>query len=692
MNTLLLEIGTEEIPAGYIAPALTALSANLLQRLDRARISHGSASTFGTPRRLAVEIQHVAEKQEPLTTEIIGPPKKFAYDENGNPTVAAQKFAEKIGVPLNHLSIKETDKGSYLCAVKVEAGKPSKTVLKTILPDLILATPFPKTMRWAALDIFFARPIHTILAMLGSQVILFSLGNIKSSSFTMGHSFMNPGRIRISDPKEYVMKLRRAHVLTDVGERRRQVEQAIENAARKLNGNVLKDDELVDIVTNLVEYPVAAAGKFDQSYLELPKEILITAMREHQKYFAVVDKKGDLIPFFIAVNNTRTKNQALAAKGHERVIRARLADAKFFFKADHAEKPDAWVEKLKGVLFQAELGTMFEKVRRIRAMAEFLSDEAGLDAGLRNQISRAAWLCKADLVSRVVGEFPKLQGIMGRVYSKLAGEPQSVSEAIEEHYRPTHSGGELPQTMTGAILGIADKIDSICGCFHAGLIPTGASDPYALRRQGIGIVLIMLNRGFAFSLRKMIQKSLSLFQKEEHKDIREATENVYAFLQNRMVHILSEHGFSKDTVQAVVEISADCIPDVWNRTKALERLRTARDFEPLAVAFKRVANIIRQAGYAEKGEVDQGLFQHKCEESLFSAYQKVKSDVEHHLPKGDVEKALLKIASLRKPVDAFFDGVLVMAEDENIRKNRLSLLARIASLFERFADFGKIST
>ncbi|MEW5908418.1 MAG: glycine--tRNA ligase subunit beta [Thermodesulfobacteriota bacterium] len=692
MNTLLLEIGTEEIPAGYIAPALTALAGNLVQRLDGLRIEHGIPKTYGTPRRLTVEIQGVAKKQLPLTTTITGPPRSVAFDSSGKPTVAAQKFSEKVGISVARLSIRELEKGAYLCADKVEPGKSSKEVLASILPELILATPFPKAMRWAGLDISFARPIHTILAMLGRQVIPVTLGNVKSAPFTMGHAFMKPGKIRIGTPEEYEKKLRSAHVIADIRERRRQVEKEITKAARKLKGEVLQDEDLLDIVTNLVEYPVASVGKFDPVYLSLPREILITAMREHQKYFALVDKKGDLMPFFIAVNNTRTKNAALAARGHERVIRARLADAKFFFESDRQESLDTWVERLNGVLFQADLGTMHEKVRRVRQIAEFLSDEAGLDADLKKTVSRAAWICKADLVSRVVGEFPKLQGVMGRVYSKLAGEAPLTGDAVEEHYRPTFSGGLLPQTISGALLGIADKLDTICGSFHAGLIPTGASDPYALRRQGIGIVQIMLNRGFPFSLKKLIEKSLSFFSGEGKGGGEEISEKIYAFLQNRMMYMLSEEGFSKDTIQAVMEVSGECIPDVWARVKALERLRELPDFEPLAVAFKRVVNIIRQSGYKEKRDVNPVLFQEACEGNLLSAFQKVNSRVEGHLRKGDFKNALLEIAMLRKPVDAFFDGVLVMAEDEKIRINRLALLAGIASLFDRFADFGKIST
>jgi len=691
MDTLLLEIGTEEIPAGYIEPALDALSQTIVRKLDAARIVHGGVNVYGTPKRLAVEIAGVAEKQAPLSVEMIGPPKKVGFDDQGRPTVAAEKFAEKAGVAVAKLIVKETEKGAYLCAQKMERGKSSRAVLSTILPETILATPFPKSMRWGTLSISFARPIHTVLALLGNKIIPFTVGDIKSGRMTLGHRFMASGRIRVDHPKEYVKKLRGAHVLADIRARKKSVRAAVEKAAGKIGGRVLEDDALLDTVTHLVEYPVPSTGRFDDAFLELPPEILITAMRRHQKYFAVEDDKGRLMPHFIAVNNTRTRNPSLVATGHERVLRARLSDARFFFNSDLSETFDQRVEKLKGVLFQSELGTMHEKIQRVRDMAAYLSDAAAMPSDVKKEVKRAAWLCKADLVSQVVGEFPELQGIMGRVYAEKSGEPERVARALEEHYRPTHSGGVLPGDPVGALLSIADKLDSICGCFSVGLVPTGASDPYALRRQGIGIVLIMLSRNFQFSLKAAVQKGLSLFPEAVCKDAA-AGEKIFSFLQNRMVHLLAEEGYAKDVIQAVTAVSSDCVPDVWARVKALDHLKKAPDFEPLAVAFKRAVNIIKQAGGGAVPEVKESLFSDKSEKALYAAYQKTAGDVEQLLKKGAYEKALVCIASLREPVDAFFDAVLVMAEDARVRRNRLAVLSLIAGLFERIADFSKIST
>ena len=699
MDNLLLEIGAEEIPAGYIQPALTFLSSTLKKKLTDARIEHGPAAVYGTPRRLAVKVENVAPKQKSIKSEVIGPPAKVGFDENGMPTMAAQKFAEKVGVSVRQLAVKETARGSYLAAAKMERGLATQILLKEMLPEIISSIPFPKKMRWADLDVEFARPITSILALLGKSVVTFHFGNIKSGRYTYGHSFMAPGKIKLDVADDYLEKLRTVKVLADMAERKKMLEHGIAEVAQKIGGHILPDDELVDIVNNLVEYPVPVAGKFDEAFLEVPDEVLINAMREHQKYFAVVDNDNKLMPNFIAVNNTAARDLALAAKGHERVLRARLADAQFFYQGDLEITDDDRVEKLKRVLFQAKLGTMYEKSERVVKIAENLADLVAYmpapdtkDADLKTQVSRAARLSKADLVSQVVGEFPKLQGVMGRVYATVAGELPMVAAAIEEHYRPVYSGAPLPATPVGAILSIADKIDSICGCFSAGLVPTGASDPYALRRQGIGIVQILKDNGFSFSLRNLIQDSVTQFGGKSDQEGSELIENVYRFLQNRISHLLVEDGYSKDTVAAVLNVSCDNIPHTWSRVGALEKLKAKPDFEPLAAAFKRVVNIIRKADDIQTTAVDQKLFQHESERALLAAYEAVKMKVEDHLQKDLFDRALVEIASLRDTVDAFFDGVMVMADDMAVRRNRLALLGHIAALFGGFADFSKLST
>ncbi len=688
MERLLLEIGTEEIPAGYIQPALDALAADVARKLTDARIDHGAVHTYGTPRRLVLAVEAVAARQKPKTEEVLGPPERVAVDAQGQYTLAARKFAEKVGLTAERLRIADTEKGRYLCAVISDKGTSTKKLLPQILPEAILNMPFPKAMRWSDLTISFARPIQSVVALLGKSVVAFTLGGrIKSGRQAWGHMFMDHKRVKIESADDYLESLRKAQVIVEIQARKQMVREQIAAAAEQLGGHILPDEALLDTVTNLVEIPVACGGRFDETFLELPREILITSMREHQKYFAVVDAAGQLMPCFVAVNNTRAKDMALVAKGHQRVLRARLSDAQFFYRADLEQKMEAWNERLKGVLFQAQLGSMHAKVQRVQQIAIQLADVAASE--IKPLVSRAAQLCKADLVSQVVFEFTNLQGIMGRHYAAAAGEHPDVAQAIEEHYRPTYSGGPLPQNRVGALLAIADKLDTICGCFSVGLAPTGASDPYALRRQSIGIVQIMLAQQFTFSLRAAIDISLKHFAPANANETAEA---VYGFIQQRIAHILSEEGFAKDIVAAVVSVSVDHIPNVWQRVAALQALKGAPDFEPLAVAFKRAVNIVRKADAVAGHSPDTALFAETAETALYEAYHRVKQQMEQCLSAGDLHQTLRVIATLREPVDRFFEDVMVMAEDAALRRNRLALLQAVASLFGRIADFSKITT
>jgi glycyl-tRNA synthetase beta chain len=691
MDSLLLEIGTEEMPAGYIVPALNAMAEHLLRKMDEARIAHGAALTFGTPRRLAVAVEAVAPKQAAVSSEMIGPPARVGYDEAGRLTLAAEKFAEKAGVRIGALSVRRTERGDYLVARKTERGRATRTLMQQILPEVILATPFPKTMRWGTLKIAFGRPIHNIVAILGDRVIPFTLGGVKSGRTTVGHSFMQPGKLSLADASQYADRLLKARVIAAIDQRRQAVAEEIRTAARAVGGTVIDDPALLDTVTNLVEWPVATAGRFDEAFLALPKEILITAMREHQKYFAVMAPDGALKPTFIAVNNTRAKDLGLVASGHERVLRARLKDAQFFYNGDLETAAETRLEKLKGVLFQAELGSVHDKTLRVAALAADVAAAAGGDGRLLAQVRRAARLCKTDLVSQVVYEFPKLQGTMGRIYAQVDGEAHEVAAAIEEHYRPTHAGGVLPATDTGAVVAIADKLDSICGCFSVGLVPTGAADPYALRRQAIGLIQILLKRDMDVSLRALIDRAVGGFAAARRAPAETVGDQVARFLQQRMENLLVEEGYGRDSVQAVLGAAADRVPDVWRRVAALAALKSEADFEPIAVAFKRVVNIIRKADPAEGGQLAGERLAVTCERDLHAALVAVRQRVEDYLAGGDVVGALKETALLRGPVDAFFDGVMVMDQDPLVRANRLALLREVAALFDRFADFSKLS-
>jgi glycyl-tRNA synthetase beta chain len=640
---------------------------------------------------LTLIVEELAPRQTSITSEIVGPPRKAAYDAEGRPTVAAVKFAEKVGLPLAKLGLTSTAKGEYLCAVVSASGQASTGVLKTILPEVILAVPFPKSMRWAGLSISFARPIVSILALYGASSIRFEVGSIPSGRTSFGHRFMHPRKIAIADPSQYVECLRSAFVVVDPVERRELIAAAISRAAESVGGKILPDADLLDIVTQLVEFPAAAAGGFSKEYLELPNEVLITAMREHQKYFAVVDSAGRLLPHFIAVNNTPARDMTVVTRGHERVLRARLEDAKFFYHTDKGASLDRFTEKLKNVLFQAQLGSVYDKVVRIGRLAGFLAGRSGGDERLTQHVERAAYLCKADLVSHMVGEFPKLQGVMGRVYARLQGEPAEVAAAIEEHYRPVAAGAELPETSAGAILAVADKMDTLCGCFRAGLIPTGTADPYGLRRQGIGILQILRSREIALPLSELVEKALSLFDFNSETEAAETASKVGAFLENRLAYVMTEEGYDKDTVAAVLGAGVRDVPAAWRRVNALQRLKTQPDFEPIAAAFKRVVNIIRKAGETAAGEVAEGLFEHPSESGLLAAGRSVQAQLQEDLNRGQYSQALARMATLRGPVDAFFEHVMVMADDAQVRRNRLSLLALVAGLFDTFADFSKLS-
>ena len=691
MKTLLLEIGTEEIPAGYIIPALNAFKENILQALDKSRIDHGTAHILGTPRRLALMIKNMADLQTPQTSTITGPPERVGFDEKGTPTLAAEKFASKAGVQLDQIKVEDTPKGRYLTVVIQEKCESTVAILERFLEHEILSIPFPKRMKWGALSITFARPIISLVGLLGDKILDFKVGNIHSAAQIFGHQFMYPGKYTVDSADQYVTVAEAAGVIPDIEKRKAMLVAAIGICAKEHNAHILEDEELINIVTNLVESPFPVVGAFDDAFLEVPDEVLITAMREHQKYFALVDEKGNLKPLFIAINNTRAKDMQLVARGHEKVLRARLSDAKFFYEVDCKSSLDAFAEKLKAVTFQEKLGTVYEKTLRIGNIVDYLARESAYDdkETLTQDVARAAKICKSDLVSQVVIEFTKLQGIIGRAYALKTGEKEAVAFAIEQHYRPVYSGGKLPENPVACLLALADKLDTICGCFSVGLIPTGGADPYALRRQGIGIIQIMLEENLDLSLTAMIDKSLDVYGVEAAKRQETAVE-IKEFLKNRMVNILTDMAFSKEAVNSALWASFDTLPDVVLRVRALDSLRKEPDFEPLSITFKRVGNILKKATDISGVSVDETLFEDPSETALFIAVNDVRQLVDQLIKEGNYDGALMHIATLRPKVDTFFDDVMVMAKDEKLRRNRISLLSSVSGLFENIADFSRI--
>ncbi len=476
MKELLLEIGTEEIPAGFIPQALHDLENLVRKELETNRIDFENVRSLGTPRRLVLFVESVSERQRDWEEKKIGPSRQAAFDKDGNPTRAAIGFAKGQSVPVESLQVVQTEKGEYVCATKKEAGKPTADLLPLLFPRMILSIPFQKSMRWADVPIRFVRPIHWILALFGGETIPFEIGNVRSGNVTYGHRFMRPGAIPVEGFQDYLKKTREAFVLVDPGERKKKIEEEMAREETTLSGQVLKDEELLDEVSFLVEYPVALCGGFDSKFLSLPAEVLIHSMKEHQRYFPIVDRQGRLLPQFICISNIAPADPKVVIKGNERVLRARLADAAYFFQEDMKVPLEKRVEQLKQVVFQAKLGTSYEKMSRFRQLASWIAER--IDPALKGAVERAAFLCKADLVTGMVGEFPKLQGIVGREYARLSGEKTEVAEAIHEHYLPAFAGDRLPGSPIGDIVSMADKMDTIVGCFGVGLAPTGTADPF----------------------------------------------------------------------------------------------------------------------------------------------------------------------------------------------------------------------
>lgn len=686
----IFEIGAEEIPAGYMAPALEALEERLTKALKDADLGFERIQTWATPLRIAFAVYGLDEKQEDAVKDVTGPPVRAAYDADGNPTKAAVGFAKGQGAEVGDLITVDTPKGEYI-AVKLNIkGRSSSEVLREIVPPLILGLPFPKSMRWGRGEVVFVRPIHWIVSVLDGQVLPMSIGDIHAGSSSRGHRFLHPGTVEITSPNEYEEKLAAAHVHVSAEKRQelalKELDRVVAEADEPLK--ILKDEELTAEVGNLVEEPVAVLGSFDDKFLALPADILVTAMKEHQRYFALTGENAILRPYFIAVNNTRARDMNVVKKGHERVLRARLDDARFYFEEDRKATLESRQEELKRVVFHVKLGTSWQKVERFRKLADYLSDL--LEPEVKGDLLRAAELCKCDLVSGVVGEFPVLQGVMGREYARLDGEKDAVAQAIYEHYMPIRAGGDLPASSIGALLSIADKVDTIVGCFSVGLIPTGGADPFALRRQALGVINIILDRGLRLSLADLVDKAIEGLSEWIKRPVDEVKSDVMEFFRLRLKNQLTGQGVSTDGAEAVLALFNDDYVSAVNRVKALEDIKTREDFNDLAVAFKRVVNIIRKFG-AQDG-FDNGKIAADQEKALADAVEVVEQKAERQLQHDDYSALLADIVELKPVVDGFFDHVLVDDPDPEIKANRLALLTRVSRLFDQIADFTKIST
>lgn len=687
---LLLEIGTEEIPAAFMPGALAALKALMEKELAARRITFKDMQTFGTPRRLVFMAYKVAPVQTDLESEKLGPAKNIAFDKDGKPTKSAMGFAKGQGVDIKDITIVSTDKGEYICAKKHEKGVATASLLPEIFTRVLGQLPFPKSMRWRDLDTRFARPIHWIVALYSGAVVPFTFADIDSGDTTRGHRFMAPGPVQVSGIASYLEAMKKASVVIDQNQRKKTIVEKLHELAKKAGGVPDADETLVEEVMFLVEAPFPVLCSFEKEFLELPKEVLVTTMKKHQKYFPVLDAGGRALNYFIAVNNTEVIDAAVVVNGHERVLRARLSDARFFYGEDQKKSLPGLSESLKNVLYQKKLGTSYEKMERFRSLAVQLA-ETLMNPTIKGKVERAAYLCKADLVSEMVGEFPELQGVMGREYARLAGEPEAVYEAIYEHYLPRFAGDGLPATDVGAVVSIADKLDTIAGCFAIGLIPSGTADPYALRRQCLGIINILLSRKYNISLADLAAAAADLLAAKTSRPQGDIVADVLAFFSGRLSNQLTSQGAAYDVVEAVLSLGLDNLTDSVNRIEALQQMKKDADFEPLAVSFKRVVNIVKKSGRPEAA-IDPSIFEHDAERRLHQKYLEIRDKVRELMAQRLYLDALRLISTIRETVDGFFDNVMVMAEDLRVQQNRLALLGEISSLFTAFADFSKIAS
>lgn len=691
---LILEIGTEEIPAGFIEFALADLKQDTQKKLDGASLKFKEVSTYATPRRLTLRVSGLADKQQDQTKEAYGPPVNIAYDDKGNPTKPALGFAKSQGVDIKHVVKVKRDRGEFLAVIKKFKGQKTDKLLKEILPDLILSIPFRKSMKWGDGEITFARPIRWVLAIYGGKTVTFELEGLKSASKSYGHRFMHPKGFKVTSWEDYTGKLEKGYVILDQDRRKSDIVKGVNEIARKIGGKISEDEELLETVTNLVEYPLVLKGDFEKEFLKLPKEVLISVMKNHQKYFPVNNarNKNKLLPHFIFVCGTPVKDPDVVAKGNERVIRARFTDARFFYDEDKSSPLGDKVGELKGMVFLSDLGSYFDKTERIKKLAAGIAKNIGYKGSIKD-VETAAFLSKADLATQMVFEFPELQGIMGKYYAELSGEKKEVARAIEEHYMPISRDGELPGSDIGSIVSIADKTDSISACFISGLIPTGTQDPYALRRQAIGIINIILERGYHLSLCDIFDVSLNTIIKQTNKKFKESKENVLGsildFLTERFRNIMIDKGYSQDVVDAVISVELDDPLEAQRKIEALSKFRKAPDFEALGIAFKRVVNIVKDHS---RTAVKESLFLEAVEKELYDSFNKVRDKVNSEISEKNYEKSLLIMKNLKVPVDNYFEGVMVMDKDPKLKKNRLSMLSQIKELFFKIADFSKLST
>ncbi len=680
---VLLEIGTEEIPARFMPGILAQIETSAKAKFAELRIGYESVRAVGTPRRMTLIMQGVNEKQADISSENKGPSVKVAFDSDGNLTKAGAGFARGQKVDGKDLVIKD----GYVYAMVHESGQEVASLLSSILPELIHGLNFPKNMRWANLDMKFVRPIKWLVALFGTEVIDFTVAEVKTGNITRGHRFLSKGNIVIHNADEYITILERQFVIVDQDVRRSIIRKQIEELANSKGGYADITEDLLEEVVFLVEFPTALCGTFEEKYLKLPAETVITPMREHQRYFPVMSKNGSLMPMFITVRNGGAEHLEIVQHGNERVLRARLADAQFFFEEDCKVKLIDRLEKLKTVVFQEGLGSIFDKTGRLVKIAGFLVAHTSVENSVLPTIERGATLAKTDLVTGMVCEFTELQGIMGREYALLNGESSDVAEAIYEHYLPRFAGDELPKNIAGQFISIADKIDNIVATFSRGLVPTGSQDPYALRRQALGIVNILIDAKYSISLEALVKEVLRLLSINDEEKIAKILNDVQDFFRLRLKNVLTDEEVRYDIVDASLSIGMDDVYVTYLKIKAVSKQMASKDMTKAIQAFVRVGNLAKKA---ETIEVKETLFNTAEEINLYKAYVSAASAVDSLIEGQDYHGAIDAMMDLTAPIDTFFDKVMVMDKDEAVKNNRLALLKSIAVMVNKVADFSKV--
>lgn len=696
----LFEIGCEEIPAGLLPKATLELKKILEKQLEANRILISPIFVYAAPRRLVAMSNAVMLSQADERKEVLGPPKAVAFDNVGQPTRAAESFSEKQGVPISALYTTMTPRGEYLAARLLVRGKTAREILAEALPQVFKDLSFPRSMYWTGKKgARFIRPVRWIVALLQGRVIPFEFGGVASGDATEGHRFLGHSKIKVTGPKGYVAKLRRNFVLVAPEERRKKIEREIRSIATKEKCHVHEDVALLDLVIYLNEYPTVIRGDFDAKYLELPSEVIVTVMRDHQKYFAVESRNGEIAPHFLAVTNLDKDRTGLVRRGHEKVLRARLADAQFFWQSDQKCRLADYTDKLAHITFESRLGSYRDKTERMREFARktarnwFDSGVHGADVGAAD---RAAQLAKCDLATEMVREFTELQGIMGGLYARAQGEDEEVAWGVYDHYKPVGTEDSVPRNLTGCAVSIADKLDSLVACFGVGIIPSGSSDPFALRRAASGIVQILLEKSLPLSLSAAVSTAAQGLSTHPPKlEVTSQVERrVLDFVSERAKYLFREkYGFAYDEVNAAMAASADDLVDVRSRIAALKAIRHSKNFEPLAAAFRRIRKILEKAGPDgnRAAVVKSELLRMDAEQLLHKEARELAERAGKHKRAGKYKEALEAISELRPTVDRFFDDVLVMDNDEAVRNNRLALLASLLKEFSTIADFAEMA-